>query len=58
MIVTSDGSILAAAAATVPSSFGLLAAGTVVTLIGEVGAAVDQIGVRADSRSGADHGRQ
>ena len=36
VIVTSDGSILAAAAETVPSSFGLLAAGTVVTLIGEV----------------------
>ena len=34
-MVTTDGSILAAAALTVPSSTGLLAAGTVVTLIGE-----------------------
>ena len=36
MIVTNEGSIFAAAAATVPSSVGLLAAGTVVTLIGDV----------------------
>ena len=34
-MVTTDGSILAAAAATVPSSTGLWAAGTLVTLIGE-----------------------
>src|SRR5215210_5867614 len=36
VIVTSDGSILAAAAETVPSSLGLCAAGRVDTLTGEV----------------------
>src|SRR5215217_1221692 len=36
LMVTREGSILAAAAPTVPSSLGLWAAGTVLTLIGEV----------------------
>ena len=34
-MVTTDGSIFAAAAATVPSSFGVVDAGVLVTLIGE-----------------------
>ena len=58
VMVTTDGSILAAAALIVPSRTGLLAAGTVVTLIGEVaevlGAA--EVGVRADAGARADDG--
>ena len=40
VIVTTEGSILAAAALTVPSRTGAFAAGTLVTLMGEVAAVV------------------
>ena len=55
-IVTSDGSIFAAAAATVPFRVGLCGAAALVTFTGEAVCPFEQEGVRANAGAGTQHG--